>query len=846
MPEPDPPQALAVLKTFGDLLRRLRAARNLSQQELARRTSREPGGKPEVALTTIGDLERGTAAPRLRTVAVLADTLELDEREREEFGDAARRRRQVRSPRSRAADGAPDSEAESALAETIAARALPRDIGESFTGRREEFRKLMNGARKAARTGKSGVYAIEGMGGVGKTTLAIHAAHRITEAFPDLFTDGHLFLDLRGFTPGKPALTAHKALRSLLRGLGVPNELIPANTEVRETVYRTMLADKKALLILDNARDAAQVRPLLPGAAGCMVIVTSRDSLLSLDGAAVLPLFPPPEEEAIRLFRTVAGPDRVHPDDPALKAIIKLCGSLPLAIQIKAARMSRRDSLQLSDIRKELREAHGLLTHLRDKERNVTAVFETSLRHADPAERRLFGQLGLIPGDDFEVYAAASLSGDGFDATRDRLESLLDQHLLVQLTAGRYQFHDLVRVYARSLAVPARDRAVENLLNFYLYAAHSADRAFERGLPRADRPSGGAVRPAAMPDLGSSDEAQAWFGAELANLTAAATYARENGHPRVTVGLSSALSDYLRAHGPWQAGLSLHRVAHEAAVTLADQRGQAAALRNIGGLRMRIGDIATSIERLGDAARAYDRAGDIRGKARALIELGMAQRAGGDVDQCLATLTMARDICQRQLRDRQGEAAALTELGSVRWIIGPLPEAKRLLSDAMTIYADLRNRQGTAAALLYLGTVQLELGELGAAAKTLHDARVTSERLGLPLFVANSLLYLSDVQCACGQTPDARQSAGRALALYRQLNHRQGIAYALRCLGRALIAAGEYDEAEARLTEALGIFGELNDKGGKAEVLNARATLVTARRGAMRRRGRGRGRRRRT
>jgi tetratricopeptide (TPR) repeat protein len=668
------------------------------------------------------------------------------------------------------------------------------------------------------------------MGGVGKTTLAIHAAHRITEEFPDLFTDGHLFLDLRGFTPGKPALTAHKALRSLLRGLGVPNELIPANPQMRETVYRTMLADRKTLLILDNARNAAQVRPLLPGAGGCMVIVTSRESLLSLDGAAVLPLFPPPEEEAIRLFRTVAGPDRVRADDPALKAIIKLCGSLPLAIQIKAARMSRRDSLQLSDIRRELREAHGLLAHLKDKERNVTAVFETSLRHADPAERRLFGQLGLIPGDDFDVYAAASLSGDSFDATRDRLESLLDQHLLVQLTPGRYQFHDLVRVYARSLSVPGRDRAVENLLNFYLYTAQSADRAFERGLPRADRPAGGAVRPAAMPRLSGSDEAQAWFGAELSNLTAAAACARDNGHARVTIGLSSALSDYLRSHGPWQAGISLHRVAHEAAAAARDPRGQAAALRNIGGLQMRIGDIATSIETLSDASRAYDRCGDIRGKARALIELGMAQRAGGDIDECLATLTTARDICRRQLGDRQGEAAALTELGSVLWIIGPLPEAERLLSEAMTIYQDLRNRQGTAAALLYLGTVQLDLGELEAAAATLRDARVTSERLGLPLFVANSLLYLSDVQCVAGQTADAEQSAGHALTLYRQLNHRQGIAYALRCLGRTLVASRRYDEAEARLTEALGIFGELNDKGGKAEVLNARATLVTARR----------------
>ena len=835
MSEPKPPDVSAVLQTFGDMLRKLRTSRNLTMKELAYRTTREPGGKPEVAPTTIGDLERGTAAPRMGTVRVLADTLSLNDQERAEFEDAARRRRQAGSMRSRRGDRLDDSEAESALAEAVASRALPRDIGDSFTGRRYEFRKLMNGARKAARTGKAYVYAIEGMGGVGKTTLAIHAAHGIIEEFPGLFPDGHLFLDLCGFTPGKAALTPHKALRSLLRGLGVPNELIPARQEARESRYRTMLADKKSLLILDNAKDAAQVRPLLPGAAGCMVIVTSRESLLSLDGAPVLRLSPPPEAEAINLFRTIAGPHRVRPDDPALKAIIKLCGSLPLAVQIVAARMSRRDSLQVTDILCELREAHGLLTHLKDKERNVTAVFETSLKHADPAERRLFGQLGLIPGDDFDVYAAASLSRGGFDPTRDRLESLLDQHLLIQRTAGRYQFHDLVRVYARSLPIPARDRATENLLNFYLFTAQSADRAFERGLPRADRPSGGAVKPDAMPTMSSSDKAQAWFAAELANLTAAAAHARENGHPRVTIGLSCALSDYLRAHGPWQAAISLHRVAYEAAVQLGDLRGQGAALRSIGGLQTRTGDIAGSKETLRDALSAYDRGGDIPGRARALIELGMAQRAGGDIDQCLVTLGTALDICRRRLGDRLGEAAALTELGSVRWTIGPLPEAKRLLSDAMNIYQDLRNRQGTAAALLYLGTVQMDLGELDAAAKTLRGAQAASERLGLPVFVANSLLYLSDVQCAAGQTAAAKQSAIRALRLYRQLNHRQGIAYALRCLGRTLIATEEYDEAAEHLTEALGILGELNDKGGTAEVLNARAALAAARRSQDRR-----------
>jgi tetratricopeptide (TPR) repeat protein/transcriptional regulator with XRE-family HTH domain len=812
-------------ETFAGKLVRLRKAKLLSREALAKSSG--------VGYGTIRDLERGVArSPHMSTIQKLAAALGLDDEDRVDFESAALS--STRPPAVPDRDELTGPDTEVTAADTIAASLLPHDIG-SFTGRQDELRRLVAGARIAAGTapdaGVSGIFVIEGMGGVGKTTLAVRAAHIVAADFPD----GQLFLDLQGYTTELPALTSHQALRSVLRALGVPNELIPSGRIEREAFYRNTIAGKRLLIICDNASSAAQVRPLIPGTGGSVVVITSRSSLRSLDDAKVLTLHTPPEEEAIALFSAVAGdqPGGGHSGDgqsaDAMTEIVRLCGCLPLAVRIIAARLSRRPALQLNDVLAELRHEHDLLANLQDEERSVTAVFHSSLRSLpDPAERQLFQRLSLIPGPDFDTFAAASLTGAGYRETRQLLESLLDHNLLMQQIPGRYRFHDLVRVYARTSQVPGAAQAIGNLLNYYLYTARLADLAFERGLPRPDPPVTRPVirRPAALPDLGTSAQAQAWLAAELTSLSAAAHLAARRNRPDVTIGLSAALSDYLRAHGPWPRALSLHVAALKAATQARDAHGQAAAMRAIGGIQSRTGEIRESKTMLGQAVDIYRRLGDSRGQGRALVEFGIAQRVAGDAE-CLDTFTRALAI-YKNLGDRHGQAAALNELGSVRWQIGPVTTAEDHLLEALAIYRELGNRHGQAAALLYLGNVQLVMGQLSAAEESLTEASAIGRELGQPVLVANSQLYLGDVQRAAGLLDDAEKSLTSALKVYSELSHRQGVATALAYLGKTLLLSGSHAQAADSLGRALVLFEELGDRSGKAETLNSYAAVAAA------------------
>jgi tetratricopeptide (TPR) repeat protein/transcriptional regulator with XRE-family HTH domain len=815
------------LETFGEKLAKLRKERFLSRNALA--------VAADVPEPTIRDLERGkTRSPRLATIKSLADALELSGAERSEFEDSAQEHARKYPRKSEDEKNIPVGQwGNAAAGPERVVHTLPRDI-RSFTGREPEVRELVDAARDVAREGSVGsLFSVEGMGGIGKTTLAVHAAHMIIEEFPERFPDGYVFLDLRGYSDGLPALTAHQALRALLIMLHVSNSAIPPERALRELFYSSVMAGKSALVILDNVRDAAQVKPLLAGLAKCMVIVTSRENLRSLDDAKVVSLGTPPEADAIALFRAVSGRNFTASGDTDDAAqIVRLCGYLPLAVRIVAARLSRRPALDMADVLTELDQEHNRLANLHDEERSVTAVFQTSLRHlADPSEQRLFKQLALIPGPDFDAYAAASLSGDSFHPTRRRLESLLDHNLLVQRTAGRYQFHDLVRAFARTLRTPAADQAIDNLLNFYLYVARLADQLFERGLPRADVESvdaeyGGISKPAALPELRTSAQAQAWLSAEGANLRTAARFAARNGRPRITIALSAALSDFLRAYGPWSPAMRLHFAALKAAVDASDLPGQATAYRSIGGVQSRTGDITQSQEMLGKALDIYRQLGDQRGAARALIELGIAQRAAGD-GACLDGFSKALDI-YRELGEQRGQAAALNELGSMQWQNGPIPAAERNLQEALRIYRELDNRQGEAAALLYLANVQLTCEAFDAAIESLDQAERIGRDLGQPVLVANSLLYRGDVQRTAGSLDEAKRAVSDALESYRKLNHRQGIATALTYLGETLTLAGQHALADEHFQQAVATFDELGDLYGKAEALNSYATLARA------------------
>ena len=369
-----------------------------------------------------------------------------------------------------------------------AARTLPRDIA-SFTGRQRELAELVEAA--AAADGVVSIHAIGGMAGIGKTALAVHAAHQLAPRFPD----GQIFLPMHGHTPGQRPVDPADALASLLATAGVPAAQIPPGVEARMALWRDRLAEKQLLLILDDAADSEQVRPLLPGAGGSLVLVTSRRHLTALEDAAAISLDTLPSGEAAMLLARLARPG-LGPDDPAVGEIIRLCGYLPLAIGMVARQLHHHPAWSVAGRGAELAAAVDRLELMATENLSVAAAFNLSYGDLTEDQQRLFRRLGLHPGADIDAYAAAALDGTGLAAARRGLEALYDQYLLTEPAAGRYRMHDLIREHARALAGRVdpdddRDRATARLLDYYQHAAALADAL----LARQTRPAGAAGRP---------------------------------------------------------------------------------------------------------------------------------------------------------------------------------------------------------------------------------------------------------------------------------------------------------------------------------------------------------------
>ena len=581
---------------FGGALKRHRQRLAWSQEDLA-----EASG---VAARTISDLERGVAQqPRSATVRMLAEALGLSGADLAAFKTAARASREA-SP---AGDLTAPMPAMPAAAFRPVPRMLPRDI-ESFTGRQAELDRLV--AAASSSRGSGGVvrvFAVEGMGGIGKTALALRAAHLVAGQFPG----GQLFIDLQGYTPGVRPVAPEDALRSLLFALGVAREQIPEGLAERAALYRGQLAETRTLVILDNAASLAQVEPLLPGTAGCLVLVTSRRALSGLD-SQVLALDTLPPDEAAALFHAAAGPGRLADDDPHVAEIVELCGYLPLAIRVLAARLARRRALTTGDVLAELRVEYRRLGNLADDDRNVAAAFELSYRHLPSIAQRMFGQLGYVPGPDFDPLAASNAVDDAdAAATSASLGALLDHSLLSQPAPGRFRFHDLVRDFARVKSAALDGAGLDRLLDFYLYSAQEADDHLDRrARPRRGLPRYSVHKPRELPDVSTAARAVAWLIVELPNLAAASRVALNVGRPAYTVAMSQALAQHLRASGPFTAALDLHRLALDAATQLGDLSLQAATEVEIGLLEFQVGRSGDAVSTLSRAVEGFGQAGD--------------------------------------------------------------------------------------------------------------------------------------------------------------------------------------------------------------------------------------------
>jgi transcriptional regulator with XRE-family HTH domain len=448
--------------SFAGLLRKLRTEAKLTQEELAEAAGLSP--------RSVSDLERGiTRTAHKDTGVLLAGALSLPGPARELFVAAARGKAlaaEVLTARQEEATGA---------FAAAATRALPRDIA-AFTGRQSELAQLMGtlAATAAAAGGVVGIYAVDGMAGIGKTTFAVHAAHRLTGSFPD----GQFFLPLHAHTPGRAPVDPADALASLLLTAGVPAGQIPPGLDARAGRWRDHVAGKKILLLLDDAVGHEQVRPLLPGTAGSLVMVTSRRRLTALHASAVISLDAlPPAEAATLLVRLAARPG-MQASDGAVGQITRLCGYLPLAIGMLASQLRHHPSWHASQLAGGLADARDRLTVMHAENLSVAAAFDLSYADLTAGSQRLFRRLGLIPGPDFDAHAAAALDGTSLDQARRHLGELYDQHLTTEPAPGRYLLHDLLREHARALAAaddPAEsDAAVSRLLDYYLHTALGA------------------------------------------------------------------------------------------------------------------------------------------------------------------------------------------------------------------------------------------------------------------------------------------------------------------------------------------------------------------------------------
>jgi tetratricopeptide (TPR) repeat protein/transcriptional regulator with XRE-family HTH domain len=819
---------------FAGLLRGLRREAGLTQEELA-----EAAG---VSVRGIAYLERGVvSSPQRETVRLLADALGLAGPARAGFEATAR---------GRAVPGG-----------VAATQTLPRDIG-SFTGRDPELELL---ATAAAGTGKVvGISAIGGMAGVGKTAFAVHAAHRLAGRFPG----GQIFLPLHGHTPGQQPVDPADALASLLLTAGVAPAQIPPGLEERIALWRDRLAGQQLLLILDDAVGSEQVLPLLPGAGGSLVLVTSRRQLSGLDDATAISLDTLPAGEAAGLLVRLAGRPGLTVDDPGVREITRLCGYLPLAIGMVARQLRHHPAWTAAGRAAELTAAGDRLDLMATENLSVAAAFDLSYRDLEPDLRRLFRRLGLHPGTEADAYAAAALDGTPLATARRGLEGLYDQYLLTEPVPGRYRMHDLIREHARALADrldPDRDRqrASAGLLDYYQHTAARADALIARQTRPGPAAADGAI-PTAVPDLAGSEQALAWARTERATLLACLDHATGAGQHARVIALTAGLAGLLQQDGPWAEAMTRHQAAIDAALHLEDRLGQANALHDLGIVRRMTGEYPAAVRDLEQALAIYRDLGDRLGQANALLDLGIVRRTTGEYPAAAWALELALGIYRdlgdgpsqanalsdlgalrrrtgeypaaaqdleqalgiyRDLGDRPGQANALSGLGALRQMTGEYPAAGQDLEQALGIYRDLGDRPGQANALLNRGTVRRRTGEYPAAAQDLEQALDISRDLGNRLGQASTLSMLGDLRRMTGEYVVAAQDLEQALDIYRDLGNRLGQANALVYRGIVRRMTGEYVVASEDLEQALDIYRDLGDRGAEATALNESGTL---------------------
>jgi len=651
-------------------------------------------------------------------------------------------------------------------------RHLPTRVAD-FTGRSAERRWLEGLVNADERTG-----AINGMAGVGKTALAVDAAYRFADRYPD----AQLWLDLHGHTPGQVPLDPAAALDTLLRRLGVPAERIPADSNERAALWRAELAGRRCVVVLDNAVSAAQVRPLLADAPGTLVLVTSRCRLVGLEGVRSLSLDVLPPAEAAEFLVQVAGGHRVAGDRAALAEAVRLCGYLPLAIRVAGARLQHRPTWMVTHLVARLSDERRRLAELTAEDLSVATSFALSYEQLSGDQRRAFRLLGLFPGADLDAHAAAALVGVDLPAAERLLEDLVDTNLLEQPEPGRYRFHDLLRHHAGHTAQDeepdsARHDATGRLLDFYLAVA---DVAAGRLSPRPRRDTVRlAAPPADLPALESREQAMAWLDAERSNLVAVVGLAAREGWWEHAWQVPARLWHFYYLRGHLTEWVETHRLALTAALHLADPVAEA-------------------------RSRTY---------------LGVGWRWAGHLHDALDQLERALPL-HRAAGDQIHEAATLNSLGVTYGALGRYPEAMAAYRDSARLWAALGDALGEGTARNNLGELLTRLRRPTEAVAKLRVARDLLRTTGTLHSEADPLRNLGEAYSLLGQPDESLESCRQALALIRAAGGRRAEATMLNSLGVVHRRAGQIAQAVVAHEQALELARRVGTRVDETEILN--------------------------
>jgi DNA-binding SARP family transcriptional activator/Tfp pilus assembly protein PilF len=695
---------------------------------------------------------------------------------------------------------------------------LPGTVGH-FTGRARELAALdALSDRAAGQTPAAAVISVIcGTAGVGKTALALHWAHRAAARFPD----GQLYVNLRGYDPGRP-MPASEALARFLRALGIPGQNIPAEEDERAARYRSLLAGRRMLIVLDNASEVEQVRPLLPGTPACMALVTSRDALPGLvarDGAARLNLDLMPLADAVALLRALIGA-QVVADPAAAVELATWCARLPLALRIAAERVMTQPAVSLASLASELagQRQLDLLEASGDPRTVIRAVFSWSYRRLDPAAGRAFRLLGLHPGPDFDHYATAALGGITTEEASRVLSVLAGAHLIQPTRPGRYGMHDLLRCYARDLHADQdgeqeRHAALTRLFDHYLHAAATAMNVLFPA-ERYRRPHvPAAVTPA--PVITSRAQAQAWLDAERLCLTAAVANTADGGWPSHATRLASTLFRYLDTGGYFPEAIVVFGHARRAASSTGDKAAEGDALTSLGLFYGHQGRHQQTADHLEQALARYRETGDQAGQARALSYLGLSACQQGRYQDGTSMLEQALALF-RAAGDRTGEAFALSNLGVAELRQGLFGPATGHQRQALAVLREIPNRHGEATVLDRLGQLSLRQGRYQQAARFHQQALELFREFGDRQGTAACNARIGIASLRQGRYQQAAVSLQRALTEYREMSDLSGQAEALNGLGEVLLAQGRPADARAQHAAALGLACQVGDPEERA------------------------------